>query len=76
MPSIAHLLDTHAWIWFFNRDLRAQKLASLLPADARLGVATITIREAAMLEANGHVYFYPDLETGQVQQALRARLGL
>jgi PIN domain nuclease of toxin-antitoxin system len=61
VSSITHLLDTHEWIWFFNRDPRAQKLASLLPADARLGVAAITIWEAAMLEAKGRVQFHPDL---------------
>ena len=73
MPFITHLLDTHAWIWFFNRDPRSQKLASLLPADARLGVAAITIWEAAMLEAKGRVQFHPNLDS-RVREMLARRL--
>ncbi len=70
---VTHLLDTHAWIWFFNRDSRAQKLAATLPADARLGVAAITVWEAAMLEAKGRVSFHPSLES-RVREMLTRRL--
>lgn len=58
---VTHLLDTHAWIWFFNQDPRAQGLVEALPTDARLGIAAITVWEAAMLEAKGRVRFHPDL---------------
>ena len=61
MRPITHLLDTHAWIWFFNRDPRARALVAELPADVRLGISAITIWEAAMLETKGRVRFHPDL---------------
>jgi PIN domain nuclease of toxin-antitoxin system len=61
MRPITHLLDTQAWIWFFNRDPRAQALVTALPADAWLGISAVTIWEAAMLEAKGRVRFHPDL---------------
>lgn len=73
MLPVTHLLDTHAWIWFFNRDPRAQKLVDALPTDARLGVAAITVWEAAMLEAKGRVSFHPDLERC-VREMLTRRL--
>ena len=58
-----HLLDTHAWIWFFNRHPRVARLVSLLPADARLGISVITLWEVGMLAEKGRVQFHPDLDT-------------
>ncbi|HEY0793975.1 MAG TPA: type II toxin-antitoxin system VapC family toxin [Chthoniobacterales bacterium] len=61
MRLITHLLDTQAWIWFFNRDPRARALVTALPAEVRLGISAITVWEAAMLETKGRVRFHPDL---------------
>ena len=57
------MLDTHAWIWFFNRHPRAAGLVSLLPADTRLAISVITLWEAGMLAEKGRVQFHPDLDT-------------
>ena len=60
---ITHLLDTQAWIWFFGQHPRASKLVDQLPPDAQLGIAAITVWEAAMLEVKGRVTFHYDLIT-------------
>ena len=58
----SHLLDTHAWIWFFEGEPRAEPLRRL-PAETRLGISALTPYEAARLETEGKVRFHPDLET-------------
>ncbi len=62
-PEVTYLLDTHVWIWFFKREVRAGKLLTSLPVDARIGISVMTIWEAAMLEAKGRVAFAPNLAT-------------
>jgi PIN domain nuclease of toxin-antitoxin system len=59
--SAAPLLDTHAWIWWVDRDRRLGpsviEALDTLPADDRPLLSDISLWEAAMLVERGRVSF-------------------
>jgi PIN domain nuclease of toxin-antitoxin system len=55
------VLDTHAWIWWVDRDRRLGRSAvdalDRLPAETRPGLCDISLWEVAMLVARGRLSF-------------------
>ncbi|MBI2833168.1 MAG: type II toxin-antitoxin system VapC family toxin [Acidobacteria bacterium] len=55
------LLDTHAWVWWVDRDARLGRTAiealDTLPADSRPFLADISLWEVAMLVERGRLSF-------------------
>jgi len=50
------VLDTHAWIWLVDRPSRlGRKARALIAAGERLGVASISAWEVAMLHGHGRI---------------------
>jgi PIN domain nuclease of toxin-antitoxin system len=60
------LLDTHAWIWLFDRDPRIRSCVNDIEAAAsqgELGIAAISVWEIAMLESKSRLELKFDVLT-------------
>ena len=61
---MSYLLDTHAWLWAVLGHARlgaaARRLLTAIGKDERVGLAAISLKEAAWLLARGRVVVKPD----------------